>query len=124
MIQVSPSEDLARFIFSRSHFSPSNKSVKYAAFIPPSNRCLSVFRISGLSEGEIWEIGGSVGAQRTQPLLARADIKVSSVVETGLKIDADDIPTRHANIIGWPQEASAIKLKAIELAEKSCLHLK
>ncbi|MEW6001796.1 MAG: hypothetical protein AB1638_04000 [Nitrospirota bacterium] len=100
-----------------------NNRVKYSVFIPPANRRLSVFRISGLSESDVWRIGETVGTQRALPLLARANIKAVSVTEIGLEIDADDVPPRHASIIGWPEEASAIKLKAIELAGRSLLRL-
>jgi len=124
MVQVDPSEDLTKFIFNRSQFSPLSNRVKYSVFIPPSNRRLSVFRISGLSECDVWGIGETVGTQRALPLLARANIKAVSVTEIGLEIDADDVPPRHASIIGWPKEASAIKLKAIELAGRSQLHLR
>lgn len=124
MVQVDPSEDLIKFIFNRSQFSPSNDRVKYSAFMPPPNRRLSVFRIAGLAENDVWEIGETIGERRTLPLLARADIKVSFVAETGLKIDADDIPPRHANIIDWPEDHSAVILKAKELARKAQLHLR
>ena len=124
MVQVDPAEDLTKFIFNRSQFSPSNDRVKYSAFMPPPNRRLSVFRIDGLAENDVWEIGERIGGKRTLPLLARADIKVSFVAETGLKMDADEIPPRHANIIDWPDDHSAVILKAKELARKSQLHLK
>lgn len=126
MVSISISEELAKFIFNKSQFSSSNNRVKYSVFLPPPNRRLSVFRISGLSVQEVWEIGETVGLLRAIPLspLARADIKASSVLDAELEIDADDIPPRHANIVGWLEEDSAIKLKAIELAEKAQLHLK
>ena len=75
MVQVDPSEDLTKFIFNRSQFSPSNDRVKYSAFMPPPNRRLSVFRIAGLAENDVWEIGETIGERRTLPLLARADIQ-------------------------------------------------
>lgn len=121
---INPSDDLTKYIFNKSQFSSSNKRVKYSVFIPPSNRLLSVFRIVGLSEAEVWEIGNAVSTERGLTLLARADIKVSSVTKTDLEIDADDIPPRHTNIVGWPAEDSEIKLRAMELAEKAQLHLK
>jgi hypothetical protein len=124
MVQVDPSEDLTKFIFNRSQFSTSNDRVKYSAFMPPPNKRLSVFRIAGLAENDVWEIGETIGERRTLPLLAHADIKVSFVAETGLKIDADDIPPRHANIIDWPEDHSAVILKAKELARKAQLHLR
>jgi hypothetical protein len=98
--------------------------VHYTAFIPPPDRCLSVFRTSTLSENEIWEIGENVGRQRSRQLLGRADIQTVSVLEAGLCVDSDDNPPRHANILGWPNEDSAIKLAAMQLAEKAQLRLK
>jgi hypothetical protein len=47
-----------------------------------------------------------------------------AVAEVGLKIDADDIPPHHANIVGWPNDASEVKLKALMLADKALLRLK
>jgi hypothetical protein len=113
-------ETLARYIYSRNHYRSSDHTVKHSAFIPPKDKRLSIFRISSLSESEIWSIGGTL---RAQSLLGRADIKALSIWETGLSIDPDDTPPRHANIVGWPNEDSAIMLKAIELAEKAQLHL-
>lgn len=124
MDQLSPSEDLAKFIFNKSQFSALNNRVKYSVYIPPPNKRLSVFRISGIPETEVWKIGKDVGDERKLPLLARADIKVSVVTEADLKIETDDIPRRHANIIGWPEDASKVKLKAMMLADKAHLHLK
>ena len=124
MMQVDPSEDLTKFIFNRSQYSPSNDRVKYSAFMPPPNRRLSVFRIIGLAKNDLWEIGETIGKQRMLPLLAHADIKALSVAEAGLNIEADDIPPRHANIIDWPEDHSAAILKAKELARKAQLHLK
>lgn len=85
---------------------------------------LSVFCVSGLSENAIWEIGENVGNQSDRKLLGRADIAALPVYDAGLSIDRNDIPFRHANIIGWPDEDSAIKLAAIELAQKAELSLK
>ena len=34
-----------------------------------------------------------------------------------------DIPPRHADLIGWPEEKSARKLIALELAEQAELEL-
>jgi hypothetical protein len=89
--------------------------------MPPPDKCLSVFRTSDLSETQVWKIGESI---RPIPPAARADIRVCNVYDTGLTIDADDNPPRHANIVGWPEQDSAVKLKAIELAEKAQLHLR
>ena len=52
-------EKLTRFISSKSGFSIAKKEVSYRAFIPPSKNPqeLSLYRISTLTEIEIWEIG-------------------------------------------------------------------
>lgn len=121
MNHVETEETLARYLYSKNNYRSSDLTVKYSAFMPPEDKRLSVFRISELTENDVWSIGVNL---RPQPLLGRADIKALYVSEIGLLIDADDIPQRHANIIGWPEEASAIKLKAVELAEKACLCLK
>ena len=73
-MNFSEGEKLTRFIFSRRHFSTENKIVKYAAFMPPpDSEDLSVFRISALSESEVWGIGReNVQGERT--LRARADL--------------------------------------------------
>ncbi|MBF0566085.1 MAG: hypothetical protein HQK89_12680 [Nitrospirae bacterium] len=124
MVQVDPSEYLTTFIFSKNQFSLLNGRVKKYAFIPPKHRRLSVFRISELADHEVWEIGEKVGILRELPLLARADITVLSVNNAGLYIDADDNPPHHANIVGWHEKDSEIKLKATELAESAQLYVK
>ena len=121
MNQNENQKTLARYIYTRSQFRASDHTVKYSAFIPPEDRRLSVFRIAGLQDVEIWEIGERL---RSQTLLARADIEPALVKTIGLGIEADEVPPRHANIIGWPEEESAIKLKAMELAKEAELQLK
>ncbi|WP_420263729.1 hypothetical protein [Candidatus Magnetominusculus dajiuhuensis] len=124
MVKVDTSENLTRFIFSKNDFRSSDEHVRYSAFMPPSNKLLSVFRIFDLADPEVWELGDKVGILRERTLLARADIKVSNVNDSGLDVDANDDPPRHANIVGWPEEKSEIKLKAIELADRAQLHLR
>jgi len=120
--QVASTEILARYIYSKNDYKASDHTVKYSAFMPPKeDGGLSVFRISGFGENEIWEIGEHL---RLRALLARADIKATSVSETGFTIDGDDIPFGHAHIVGWPQGDSARKLKAMELAEKAHLSVR
>lgn len=123
--QVSPEENLTRYILQKSHFSILHKKVKYAAFMPLPHGETSVFRISNLSDSEIWKIGDiEVAQKRGGPLLGRADISVFQVLNKNLKVVPDNIPPRHANIIGWPEEKSEQKLIAMELAENAQLHLK
>jgi hypothetical protein len=123
--QVSPGENLTRYILHTNHFSILHKRVKYATFMPTPNGETSVFRISKLSESEIWGIGDrEVAQKRSKPLLGRADISAFHVFSNKLEIAPDNNPPRHANIIGWPREKSEQKLIAMELAENAQLHLR
>lgn len=129
MNHLSPSEQLARFIFSRKLYSPAKAEVKYAAFMPRRRSETSVLevpvsRISGLPEVEIWTIGEQVGQQSGRTLRARADISVSMVYARELHVDPDEPPPRHANITGWPETESEQELIAIELAAGALLRVK
>jgi hypothetical protein len=123
--QVNPEEYLARYILQKSQFSAANQRVKYSTFLPAPNGETSVFRISNLSDSEIWKIGNiEVAQKRGLLLLGRADISAFKVLNKNLKIIPDNIPPRHANIIGWPEEKSKQKLIAMELSENAQLRLK
>ncbi|MEW6416654.1 MAG: hypothetical protein AB1480_00830 [Nitrospirota bacterium] len=123
--QVSPEETLTRYILHINHFSSLYRRVKYVVFMPAPNGETSVFRISHLSDNEIWGIGDrEVAQKRSRPLLGRADIAAFHILSNKLKIAPDNNPPRHANIIGWPREKSEQKLIAMELAENAQLHLK
>lgn len=124
---VNPKESLGRYLSQRTHYSPEKNSVKPQAFMPPLNLCLSVFRIDGLQLEEIWEIGQKKvidAMQQPKVLHGIADVKVSTVQENNLKVEPDDRPPRHANIIGWPEEKEKQKIIAQELAAKAKLVLK
>jgi len=122
MDHLDGTENLTRYLYSKKHIRPSDNSIKPNAFIPPPpSKELSVFRISGLFDAEIWRTGDSL---RDKTPLGRADIKAEAVYNTALLISLDNTPPRHANIINWPDEQSAIKLKAIELAQQANLILK
>ena len=118
---VTPSEVLSRFIMQTNWCSLSDNRVKYAAFMPnPKNGETSVFRISGISDREIWEIGHrEVELRRDKPVLGRADVGSSFVVTKGLNVVPSEPPVRHANIVGWPEEKSEQRLIALELAAEA-----
>lgn len=118
---VSVSETLSRFVLKKDWFRSSDNSVKFAAFLPnPKNGETSVFRITGISDKEIWHIGDrEVAKDPNRPILGRADISASNVVEKGLEILPREPPERHANIVGWPGEKSKQKLIALELAAEA-----
>jgi hypothetical protein len=124
---IDKNEPLSRYLTSTNHFGRQNNRVKYSAFMPPADLKLSVFRTKELPEKAIWDIGNNeVGenAQVPKTLYGRAEITPLVVKKVELSIDPDDEPPRHANIIGWPQEKSEQKLKALELAESATLKLR
>jgi len=127
LVNVDPAEPLARFIINKGDYR-ADGTVRHRIFLPsPKTGQTSVFRIFGLSENAIWGIGDNEVAQKRKPplsLIGRADIFVRQVLKTGLHIDADDIPQRHANITNWPIEQSAQRLIAMELAGMAHLYLK
>ena len=105
-MNVPPAEKLARFIFSTRHFSVVNQTVKYGAFIPPSNSAdLSVYRISSLSGSEVWAIGREYVETADRRLKARADFLAEQVYENELEVIPDAQPhDRHANITPFPDD--------------------
>jgi hypothetical protein len=124
---VAPDELLCRYLLSRSQFSPQKKKVKSSAFLPPPDLRLSIFRVVGLTEDTIWEISEKEVVQKQstpKTLYGRAEVMATTVRETGLTIDPDNDPPRHANILGWPEEKSEQKLIALELSESAKLKLR
>ena len=124
---INNNESLSRYILNSNQFSRLKNIVKPSAFMPAPNLQLSVFRIKGLDQDAIWELGEKEVVSKIIPiktLYGMAKILSLSVKATGLRIDPDDTPPRHANIIGWPQEKDKQKMIAIELASKASLILK
>jgi hypothetical protein len=122
--QIGRDEPLARFIFSRSHFSPAKKVVKAPAFIPdPDDLQTSVFRIHELGEGQIRDIGADVGRTQNPPRSprARGEIEVRAVINVGLNVGVgldvipDKPPARHAEIVGWPRDDKPRQLEIAKL---------
>ena len=123
---ITAQEALARFITSKRWYSREKNVVKPQAFMPPRDLKLSVFRIDNLSEPEIWKIGfKKVIDKMNQPknLHGRADIQALNILGISLQINPDNIPPRHANIIGWPELKEERKSIAQELAAKASLRL-
>jgi hypothetical protein len=116
--QIHRDEPLARFIFSRRHFSPTKEIVKAPAFIPnPDDLQTSVFRIYDLIERQIRDVGEDVGRTQIPPRSprARGEIKVQSVINVGLGVLPDEPPPRHAEIVGWPRDDKPQQLEIAKL---------
>lgn len=117
---LSNEEPLTRYIYHRGNlFRVNPPAAKRGAFMPPpGNLSLSVFRTQGLGENAIW----SIAARHVMPNpKARADIPVADVSQTGLVVEPDNIPPRHAIIVGWPDGKDARMERALDLAKRAVL---
>ena len=120
--EVRSDEPIVRYIIDSKHFHKPTHVVKPDAFLPNGDPpTTSVFRVDGLSSDDVWGIGHRIANKRSRTLKARADFDTRALMGTPLKLDADDDPPRHANIIGWPLEKSDRLQLALEIAEKSSL---
>ena len=125
MEPVDPSETLSRFVVYNKWIRSSINKVKYVAFTPDQKGDTSVFRISGITNNDIWDIGDrEVAPKRNRPILGRADINTAIVISNELKVIPSEPPERHADITDWPEEKSEQKQIALELAAESEFHKK
>ena len=110
---------LARFATGSGRFTGS--VVKPKLFQPNVELKLSVFTVSGLRSDEIVCIGKKV--VREHPIAERlhgwGELDEGAVTDVGLEIDYDKDPSRHANIIAWPQNSSERKSLQQVLASKA-----
>jgi len=116
-------EPLTRYLLSTSQFRRASWTVKASAFVPGPDGRKSVFRILGLTEPSIWKLGEAEVLNPPFRLHARADVTVRSVRDTGITLDADPPPSRHADLVGWPPDESACLLVAAQLADAAELRL-
>lgn len=123
---VSPNESLGRYLTEHGHFARTKNEVRFKAFMPPSNLRLSVCRIEGLQIDEIWNEGQKVilAMPQRKTLYGVADIKAGIVKRETLEINPDKLPSRHANIIGWPEAPAKQMSIAQTLAAEAKLKLK
>lgn len=117
------SNELARFLTSSKHFNPAQQRVTHNAFMPRAGAA-SVFRVGGLNDARVRAIGKEhivLGPGRR--IHGCGYIGGEHVTRSGLSLEVDNTPPRHANIVGWPPEKGAQKLKAMELAHAAILCL-
>ena len=99
--EVAPSETISRYLLQSGHYTASTGRVKPRAFHPaPRDHKTSVFRVQGLEERKIWKLGEIHVAQSLgKELRARADLSGANVVAVGLRVESEEPPPRHGNII-------------------------
>lgn len=119
---LSATEPLAKFLYVRKgHFRIDVLRPTWRAFLPKKgSQELSVFRTKGLPEAAIWELAETYIKSNPK---ARTEVSPQDVVDSGLDVDPDNVPPRHANIIGWPLGKDAQMSHAVELAKRGTLVL-
>jgi len=117
-IKHSPDDRLSRFIRSKRHVAETKRLVKLNAFMPPSNKILSVFHTQRINEFQIWQLADE-HLPTDKPIRIRADISVRNVSKANLSIDWNYRPKYHVDIIGWPDGKDDQKARALELAKHS-----
>ncbi len=122
-IDLSDDEQLTRYIFSRSHFTPSSGRVKYHAYMPARNGETSVYRTSELSVEEIWDIGQKYVATPTErTLYAKGESLTVNIRTIGLDVAPEtSVHSLHANIVDWPEDKDDQRMLAIEISNESKL---
>lgn len=119
---VNDNEDLARFLTSSRLFKKSG--AKPAAFIPfiekdaaPIKVETSVYRYSCEPRVRLQSIGNErLGLPEGRTLYGAAIVTARDVRSTGLEVDIDEPPPRHAVIVNWPWDAQdPVRAKAQQL---------
>ncbi len=123
---VTPGERISRYIFYAKHTKKGR--VSFGAFIPSQKtKNLSVYRTCRCSERRIWLLGELFVEplrKDKRRILARGDVSSAVIFDQGLSIVACSKPhPRHANVLDWPDDEPQQQMKAVVLAQKSCLFL-
>lgn len=129
---VAKSENVTRYVFDKDYFrrSPPKPTARFQVFLPRNGET-SVFRIARLNDAEIWSLGNEqVARLRGRTIKARADITIQKVESVGVEkgytkltvVPETSTHPLHANIVGWPEEESAIQMIAVELANHAELN--
>jgi len=115
--EVGPVETLARYVLFSGHIR-QDQTVKANAFMPPSDRQLSVTRHLSATEAELWKVGEAVAVERDGTLYGRADVGVPACRAQKLVVRAEPIAgnPNHARVLEWPADRPIQKAIAQELA--------
>jgi len=77
----------------------------------------------GLDHTQVRRVGDVVGEPSGRTLRAWGNIVAGVVFTVGLDVRPDNVPERHAAIVGWPEQKDEQISLAQQLAESATLHL-
>jgi len=103
----------------------ANGTARHDPFMPNAKQgnTKSCFRILDLVASDIWVIAlKHVINDKIKQIYGRFDLDAGLVYKQLLQFRPDNIPPRHANIVGWPVTSLAQKDKAMKLAAESVFH--
>ena len=83
-----------------------------------------MFRIDNLGKAQIWQLAQSYVVPEGRNIHGRADLTFVDIERTDspLWIDLDDVPPRHGNVLGWPEDKDEQLGVAQELALRAQHH--
>ena len=110
---IEPNDELTRFIRPKQKkYVTKDGQMRTAAFSAGQDGKISVFVTTDMSLNSIWEHGDSYFPHE---IIGRAYLLANIVFDEGLGVDFDNIPPKHANIVGFPEE------KELSLAKRQAL---
>ena len=114
--ELDPIETISRFLL-KGQIRAKDGAVHFRAFLPSSKLKLSVFRVQGFSEEQVW----AIAAEKVEPtrglVVGRGNLSVSQIVDKKLRVEPDAIPTsKHADIVEWPEDKTLRSTIAMQLA--------
>jgi hypothetical protein len=117
--EVRHDETVTRHCRDSGHMRSEKKMGHYKAFMPPTNKHLSVVRSQGLSVGEIEQVGRQ---HVNLAVKGHATVTVAIVAGRELSVQPHPYPhARHANVVGWSDHDEVNRLHARALADASVL---
>ena len=108
---------VTRLAFSRRQVAGSGESfrLRSAAFLPHRG-AMSVFRIDGLDDDSVWKHVDKHAGRPDRRMHGRGDFRLADMRRQVLKLDLDESPPRHGNVVGWPSGRDQQLALARELA--------
>lgn len=121
---IEPNERISRFILDDDHFTASR--VRWRAFVPPKAKvAVSTARTHGWDDAATWMWGDQWVRTLARPtVFARADLTPAQVAAVAVEnhslhvAPTEPDPPNHANILGWPDDASPERKTIRELLAK------